>query len=62
MDQVRFFRFLVDDFTSVRVIKMGETIPRLLKIVKGCSQCVSVTCCLAVIASECESKLKGQCK
>ena len=62
MDQVRFFRFLIDDFTSVRVIKMGETIPRILKIVKRYSQCIGVTCCLPVITFECESKLKGLCK
>ena len=37
---------------------MGEAIPRVLQRVKGYSQCVSATCWLGVITSECESKLK----
>ena len=58
-NNLRNFRLLADAFTSVRVDKIGETIPRVLQRVKRYSQCVSATCWLGVITSECESKLKG---
>ena len=60
--QVRRLRFLVDTLTLVRVDNIEETIPKVLQTVNRYYQCVNVTCCLAVIISECESKLKYTCK
>ena len=41
---------------------MEDTILNVWQAVKIYSQCASAICCLAVIISECESKLNGPCK